>query len=325
MSYIVNLIKAANAPKTEDTRFDDASAALQGCAVEPAELRDPLLALVRKLNRLASASTKLSTDIGAWIAEGGQEGHPTLGFASALLARVVSEFESQTDPLFASRLAPTFFEPIAAYERAVADVERVRANRAKAVADFDRDRELLRLVEAAKKPKQADIDKARQRCEDSSARYDAANDAFVAAVAQLTAARPATLLLPFKQLLAVWVAYVRRIAPAPEAGRRRESEGAKASAAAEAAATRGSPFDDDSAGRLLDSARSYSQMDRLDFARGGWTEERVGFAVPPPPRGCDGTALVDPFEEADPSAWEAQFAAAKLADNGDELGADPFG
>jgi hypothetical protein len=68
------------------------------------------------------------------------------------------------------------------------------------------------------------------------------------------------------------------------------------------------------------SRLSFSRIDDdIDFNRGGWEDAGVAFhppasQPPPPPPKARGGALANPFEEKDPSAWEAQLASARFSD-----------
>jgi hypothetical protein len=314
MSCLVNRIKAVNAPKTEDAHFDEANAAFQSQVIDLAELRESLGVITKSIGRLASTSAKLAEGVSAWLAEGDQESQPYAG-AAADLGRYSGACAAQTGEFFEARLAPNFFEPLAAHERRVAEAAKLRTNRGKAVADFDRDRELLRLAETAKKPKQAEIAKARQKCEDSNARYEAANTAFIEAVEQLYGARLALLGDPFKRLFAVFVQFVRQVTPEP--GAAAPAQRVARPPRASPPATRLAPPAGGRPGALQPQASFARIDDDIDFKRGGWEESGVGFRAPAPPASPPKAApgkLVNPFEETDSSAWDAQLAAAKLSD-----------
>jgi hypothetical protein len=204
-----------NAPKTEDSQYEEANSLFQTHSIQLSDLRDPLTQLIKILLQFSVTCTKFSANVNTWLTDGDQLTHSTLGPACDDLARYMAAFESQTGPFFQTRIIPNFFDPLVVYEKSVSEVAKLRSNRSKACSDFDRDRELLRLAETAKKPKQSDIDKARQKCDDSHARYDAANVAFIEAVQQLDVARVKSLGDPFKHLTAVFVQFMRQITPEP--------------------------------------------------------------------------------------------------------------
>jgi hypothetical protein len=82
-----------------------------------------------------------------------------------------------------------------------------------AVKEYDKSREYLRLLEASKKSKKADIDKARAKAEDLRGKYAAANSEFIREVETFKAACPAKIGDPFKTLITIFCQYVRRINP----------------------------------------------------------------------------------------------------------------
>jgi hypothetical protein len=342
MSFFTSRAKPGNPAKTEDAQYDEVATLLQTILIQPSELREPLLSLIKNLQQLSGTFVKFSKDLDGWLAEGNQQEHPSLGGASRDLGQYVSVFDSQTVPFFASRLAPNFFEALEKYESTTAQVAKLKDKRTKAVAEFDRCRNLLRQAETAKKPKQSDIDKARQKCEEANIRYQQSNAEFQAAVQEIASARPTTIGNPFKRLCAIFIQYMRMITPSPAQQR---SEATAPSAPKRAAGPvealpvkssaqsrlvieepvkRVSPLEESS---KMKATVSFGRIDDLDFNRGGWAEAGITFAPPPlpPPKVADGNEFVNPFEDDNTAAWDAQLAAAKLTDPFEDLGDDnPF-
>jgi hypothetical protein len=326
MGFFSKKIKASSAPKTEDLRFDEASALFQTHSLTLSDVRDPIASIVKSLLALGSVCAKFSDDLTILLADGNPLPNPKLGETAVAFSRSEQWLRRETAPLFANRVAPNFLDAIAAYEVRFAEVAKLKANRAKAVADFDRDRELVRLAETAKKPKQSDIDKARQKCEDAHARYEASNEAFMKAVLAFEADRVSALMDPFKRLLGIFVQFARKVTPDPHREKVVEIQQSVSTR------PRPTPFEEvklptDSRERKLSHLISFGRIDEMDFRRGGWQDSGVRFVAPPLPSHQpkpNSLGMVNPFEEDDSSIWEAQLAAARLTDLTEEFEGDAY-
>jgi hypothetical protein len=152
MSFLVDRLKAVNAPKTEDAGYDEACAAFQRHGVRACDFQRRVAKLEKALRQLSGACVRFSGDLGALVSARGEAAHSGAVVAAALqLGQYSDLLDSQAAAFLPARLPPHFLEPLAAYERSVADASKLRAQRARAVADFDRERELLRLAEASRR------------------------------------------------------------------------------------------------------------------------------------------------------------------------------
>jgi hypothetical protein len=209
MAFPLNRIKASNAPKTEDARFDEANAIFKGQAIEVGQFRSRVDKLTKLLKDLSRAYAKFSADLGAWVGDGA---HGSVVESSGQLGSFAQTLDAHLTEQFWPRVDPNFLDPLVAWEREVADVAKLRGARMDACQAFDRDRELQRLAEGAKKPKQADIDKARARTEESHGKYERTNADFIDAVNRLSDKRGASVGDPFRHMFAISCQFIDAVA-----------------------------------------------------------------------------------------------------------------
>jgi hypothetical protein len=217
MSFF-DAIKAVGAPKTEDPQYNQASELFKSYRIESAKLVGQARSLVKVIEEFAHASVKVSTDASNWIHTVDSENASDLKAQSTLVVAAAQAFETETTNKLALRIDPNFAAGLVAHDNQIAEVAKVREARKAAVREYDKQRELLRQAETAKKPKPDQIEKARAKSDEAKARYEEANVQFLDAVAKLTESRKTSLGDPLKNIIAIFSQFIQHVAPTAQVG-----------------------------------------------------------------------------------------------------------
>lgn len=351
MAFLFNRIKASNAPKTEDPRFDEANAIFKGLAIEVGQFRGRVDKLLKLLKDLSGAYLKFSTDLNAWLGEGA---NPAVLDSSGQLASVARTLDAQVTDQFALSVDPNFLNPLVAWEREVSEVTKLRSVRMEACQTFDRDRELQRLAETAKKPKQAEIDKARAKTEESHGKYERANSEFIEAVNRLNDKRGASVVDPFKHMFAISCQLIDAMAgcgpaevepaavpvsvPAPAGGEGQPTSQRVTQPPAQSASQARPEWPSQPAPQVQAPLAAASATpvrartpfdDDEGFERGGWADDdEVTFKPPPPPKIDQRNPFANPFDAGGGSDefadWGSQYSAGHRKSTGEGDYGNPF-
>jgi hypothetical protein len=163
-----------------------------------------------------------------WVAQG----PPDLQVELHEVVHNTDTFDQLTSSLLAARVDPNFIAPLREYELSIMHLRKKKKERTLARKEYDKARELLRLVEADKKSKKDKIEQTRAKHDESKRRYDQANADFIQSVHAVAAERRTTLANPFRDLAGIFAQYVRAITSratveiSPSASEHRRSVGA---------------------------------------------------------------------------------------------------
>jgi hypothetical protein len=213
MNVFAKIKGSVNAPKTEDTQYDEARAVFKSHAIDAPRYATSARALAKAIKDLSTVCLKAAADVKDWIDE---EAPAQMRSKAMLVYTSATQFDELTTSLVVNRIEPNFVAPVLAYQISVDDLHKIKIARMDAVKEYDKAREYHRLLETAKKPKKADIDKAKIKSDESQQRYAAANQQFIDAVAQFAVTRRTTLGDPFRSLLAIFCQYIRKVTPSGE-------------------------------------------------------------------------------------------------------------
>jgi hypothetical protein len=210
MSIFAKFKTSVAAPKTADAQYDEAAAALKLYTIEANPYASALGRLTKSLGDLCAASRKCTNDVSTWLTD---DTPPELASRTREVNSFAVSFERITQEILTLKIDPSFLQPFAQYEAAVADLRKLRHARDDARVAFDKAREWQRVLESQKKQKKPDIDKAQAKATESQEKYESLNAQFIEAVREFGERRRATLGMAFRHLVAILCRYIRAIGP----------------------------------------------------------------------------------------------------------------
>ena len=206
----MSFFKLMNAPKTQDTEYDEARALFKTMSLDPGKFGSSVKSLIRSIQDLSENALKAANNFENWVLESPNDAGD-VGLESKLILKQVTEFDTLTKTCLLPKIQPNFLVHLEAYEERVGVIHKMKEERMRAVKEFDKARERLRIAENDKKPKQDKIDKAKAQAEEIGAKYDEANKQFIRSVHGLNEDRKTTLGGPFKSLIAIFCQYLQKI------------------------------------------------------------------------------------------------------------------
>jgi hypothetical protein len=210
MSFLAKL-QSVNAPKTEDAEYEEARTFFKTC--EDLDLKaygQTVRSLGHSITDLSASFLKFTTAAKAWVDQGAPSDLQAKAILSTHTATRMNDFAKS---LIESRIEPVFINPLITYGASRSALAKVKHARMAAVSEYDKAREYLRRLETAKKPKKADLDKARAKTEETKTKYLALNAQFLAETATFREAIPGALGTPFQSMVALFCQYIRKIHP----------------------------------------------------------------------------------------------------------------
>ena len=209
MSILQKVKVTVSAPKTKDEQYEEARLLFKTHALSASKFSSSIRALVRLSTDLSNACVKASNDYCEWATSEGA-GSEITSEARQVLVRA-QQYRDITEECLLPKLQPHFISHLELYEQEVANIHKMKVERNKLMKEYDKARELLRLLENDKKPKPDKIDAARVRSDECLAKYEAANKLFIDSVHRLNEERRKTLGDPFKSLAAIFCQYFTKI------------------------------------------------------------------------------------------------------------------
>ena len=206
----MSFFKLMNAPKTQDTEYDDARSLFKTMSLDPGKFGSSVKSLIRSLQDLSETALKAATNFETWVMESPNDAGD-VGLESKLILKQVTEFDNVTRTALLPKIQPNFLVHLEGYEQRVGEIHKMKEERMRAVKEFDKTRERVRLLENEKKPKQDKIDKAKAQSDEAGLKYEEANRQFIASVNSLNNDRKVTLGGPFKSLIAIFCQYLQKV------------------------------------------------------------------------------------------------------------------
>jgi hypothetical protein len=218
---LLRRLQTLSAPKTQDPEYDQALATYKKIGIDPTVFATTIRHLLRDLNDLVIACHKCTAHASVWVSDGS----PELQVTMHEIVHNADTFEQLTASLVTARIDPNFIAPLREYEQSVTRLHRKKKERTQARKEYDKIREMLRLMEADKKQKKEKIDQTRAKHDELKRKYDQANADFIQSVNALSEERRTTLANPFKSLSGIFSQYVRAITARSVGPSRREPAG----------------------------------------------------------------------------------------------------
>jgi hypothetical protein len=206
-------IKAVIAPKTEDSQYDEVRTVLLSSSIESEKYLSSLRNLLKHLHEFGRICQKCANDLTIWMTE---EAPPQQSLTAKRVTDFARSFDDFTDFSLTHRIEPNFAAPFRVYETAVANLQKLKSQREDARKEFDKNREIQKQLETAKKPKQTEIDKAKVKTEEAQEKYERLNTQFIEEMTLFTEERRISLGDPFRVMIALFCKYIQEMSPEME-------------------------------------------------------------------------------------------------------------
>ena len=187
MSFLNKLKVTVSAPKTKDEQYDEARLLFKSHALSASKFSSAIKSLVRLCHDLSAACVKASNDYCEWVTAEGPGGE--IGAEARRVLLRAQQYDSITNESLLPKVQPHFISHLELYCQEVANIHKMKVERNKLMKEYDKAREMVRLLEAEKKPKQDKIDAAKVRSDECLAKYEAANKLFIDSVYRLNEER----------------------------------------------------------------------------------------------------------------------------------------
>ena len=205
-SALIN-VKLLKAPKTQDQDFNDANTEFEKMKIDSNRVINLVNTFDLQVKSLTENVRTLLTSVVTWA----KDTTPATQKEFSAALNVSIFYEAITITSLLMKMEPSVIQKLKEYNDEVQKVTSLRNEREKVMKVYDKDKERVKLMEETKKQSADQILKAKQQLDESEAKYQKANMAFLDGVNDLKDIYQTQLIVPFQNFSGILGQYLTQM------------------------------------------------------------------------------------------------------------------